>query len=144
MVLLSLFISFHAFFRADEICTGSSKLKVLVFTGAKPGDQASAGAMSGFSSNPPPYLNQDPIYRMNSGVRPGPGAPGFQYGPPGMQPPMRGRPFGGHFSQAHGQFQGPAMNPPGMPVYIHFLLMWANCSVFCQCSSMRPINWSLL
>lgn len=49
---------------------------------------------------------------MNSGVRPAPGAQ-FQYGPPVMQPPMRGRPFGRHFSP-HAQYQGSAMNPPGI------------------------------
>jgi hypothetical protein len=68
----------------------------------------------GYGANGPVYVNQvnqDQLYRMNAGVRGGAGAQ-FQYGPPGMQPGVRGRPFGGHFSP-HAQYQGPPMNTSG-------------------------------
>lgn len=64
------------------------------------------------------YLTQDQVHRMNAGVRPGPGAQ-FQYGPPGMQPFMRGRPVG-PFSP-YGQFQGklePCVEMAGSVVYV--------------------------
>jgi hypothetical protein len=71
--------------------------------GIQSAEQVSVGGTPGYSSSAPMYLTQDQVHRMNAGVRPGPGAQ-FQYGPPGMQPFMRGRPVG-PFSP-YGQFQG--------------------------------------
>ncbi|KAG0604909.1 hypothetical protein M758_9G018500 [Ceratodon purpureus] len=91
-------------------CTSSGAAE-----GAKGGDQGSAIGVPVYAANAPVYANQanqDQVYRMNAGVRPGAGAQ-FQFGPAGMpQPGVRGRPFGGHFSP-HAQYQGPPMNPSG-------------------------------
>lgn len=71
--------------------------------GIQSAEQVPVGGTPGYPSTAPMYLTQDQVHRMNAGVRPGPGAQ-FQYGPPGMQPFMRGRPVG-PFSP-YGQFQG--------------------------------------
>ena len=80
--------------------------------GAKAGDPGSGGGGSGYGSSAPVYVNPDQAYRMNAGVRGGGGGQ-FQYGPPGVQPAMRGRAYGGHFSP-HAQYQGPPMNSSGV------------------------------
>lgn len=80
--------------------------------GVQAGDQGSGVGMSGYSSNGPLYEKEDKSYRVNAGVRPGPAGAQFPYGPPGVQPAMRGGPVGGHFG-SHAQYQGPPMNPSG-------------------------------
>lgn len=89
-----------------------SSTMVCTCAGVQAGDQGSGVGMSGYSSNGPLYEKEDKSYRVNAGVRPGPAGAQFPYGPPGVQPAMRGGPVGGHFG-SHAQYQGPPMNPSG-------------------------------